>query len=185
MRKEWKYRLSCGFLALAMAGIEPTWIYAEQNHVSESQESVSEEESAAQSQESVSEEESAAQSQEPSSSTEGALQEQEFLAEGENLLTTDEQIDAYFDGAVFVGDSVMVGYSNYAMRRGGPFLGRLQFLSAVSFSAFNALRPVTAKSTHPLYQGQKRYIWESLAMMQAKKVTDTSMYVPYVLDHWY
>ncbi len=183
MRKEWKYRLSCGFLALAMAGIEPTWIYAEQNHVSESQESVSEEESAAQSQESSSEEEgaaqsqessseeeSAAQSQEPSSSTEGALQEQEFFAEGENLLTTDEQIDAYFDGAVFVGDSVMVGYSNYAMRRGGPFLGRLQFLSAVSFSAFNALRPVTAKSTHPLYQGQKRYIWESLAMMQAKKV---------------
>lgn len=25
----------------------------------------------------------------------------------------------------------------------------------------------------------------TVRMMQAKKVTDTSMYVPYVLDHWY
>ena len=84
--------------------------------------------------------------------------------------TMDEQIDAYFEGSAFVGDSVMQGYGSYAMRRGGPCLGRMQFLAAVSFSVFNALRPVTAKSTHPIYQGQKRYVWESLGMMQAKKV---------------
>ena len=120
MRKEWKYRLSCGFLALAMAGIEPTWIYAEQNHVSESQESVSEEESAAQSQESVSEEESAAQSQEPSSSTEGALQEQEFLAEGENLLTTDEQIDEFVD---LIGTLETPAYGSEALFRALTSIG--------------------------------------------------------------
>ncbi len=161
MRKEWKYRLSCGFLALTMAGVQPALVYAVQDHTAEAQEALSEEDSAA-------------QNQETSSDTENALQSQENLPEeapeGEGDFTTEEQIDAYFDGAVFVGDSVMVGYSNYAMRRGGPCLGRMQFLAAVSFSAFNALRPVTAKSTHPLYQGQKRYIWESLAMMQAKKV---------------
>ncbi len=145
MRKEWKYRLSCGFLALTMAGVQPALVYAVQDHTAEAQEALSEEDSAA-------------QNQETSSDTENALQSQENLPEeapeGEGDFTTEEQIDAYFDGAVFVGDSVMVGYSNYAMRRGGPCLGRMQFLAAVSFSAFNALRPVTAKSTHPLYQGQ-------------------------------
>ena len=90
MRKEWKYRLSCGFLALAMAGIEPTWIYAEQNHVSESQESVSEEESAAQSQESSSEEEGAAQSQESVSEEEGAAQSQESSSEEESAAQSQE-----------------------------------------------------------------------------------------------
>lgn len=157
MKKGWKYRLSWGFLALAMAGSEPALAYAAQDHAEEAQGALSEENSDDQSQETL-------------SNTENTSQSQEGSPEGEGSFTTDEQIDAYFDGAVFVGDSVMVGYSNYAMRRGGPCLGRMQFLAAVSFSAFNALRPVTAKSTHPLYQGQKRYIWESLAMMQAKKV---------------
>ena len=55
------------------------------------------------------------------------------------------QLDAYFDGSVFIGDSVMQGYGDYAMRRGGSCLGRMQFLAEVSFSVFNALRPVTAK----------------------------------------
>ena len=30
-----------------------------------------------------------------------------------------------------------------------------------------------------------KYECPTVRMMQAKKVTDTSMYVPYVLDHWY
>ena len=31
MRKEWKYRLSCGFLALTMAGVQPALVYAVQD----------------------------------------------------------------------------------------------------------------------------------------------------------
>ncbi len=83
---------------------------------------------------------------------------------------TEEAIDAYFDGSVFVGDSVMVGFRNYAQARPDTYLGRLQFLAAGSFSTFNALRPVTSNSTHPVYQGQRRLVWESIAMMQAKRV---------------
>lgn len=90
--------------------------------------------------------------------------------EENSVSVTEEQIDAYFDGSVFVGDSVMTGFRNYAMRRTDTYLGRMQFLAAGSFSVHNALGPITSKSTHPLYQGQQRYIWESLNMMQAKKV---------------
>lgn len=155
MKKGWKYRLSCKALALVMVGMEPAAIFAAERNATEIQDAW-----AATSEEKASEEQSEAERQaaeERAAAEKAAAEEQ-------------ERIDAYFDGSVFVGDSVMLGYGNYAMRRGGPCLGRMQFLAAVSFSVFNALRPVTAKSTHPLYQGQKRYVWESLGLMQPKKV---------------
>lgn len=83
---------------------------------------------------------------------------------------SEEDLDAYFDGSVFVGDSVLMGFRNYAMKRGGSCLGRMQFLAAGSFSVYNALLPVSSKSVHPVYQGQQRLVWESLGMLQAKKV---------------
>ncbi len=83
---------------------------------------------------------------------------------------TEEDIDAYFDGSVFVGDSVLMGFRNYALKRGGPCLGRMQFLASGSFSVYNALQPVSSKSVHPVYQGQQRLVWESVGMLQAKKV---------------
>ncbi len=162
MKKGWKYRVTCGLLAMMMAGVEPTMAYAEQDNGTEAGESSPQEDNM------NGNPEVAAEGENPPE--ENPSENAADSAEGEGALTMDEQIDAYFDGAVFVGDSVMVGYSNYAMRRGGPCLGKMKFLAAVSFSAFNALRPITAKSTHPLYQGQKRYIWDSLAMMQAKRV---------------
>ncbi len=88
----------------------------------------------------------------------------------EEAMRQEAQLDAYFDGSVFIGDSVMQGYGDYAMRRGGSCLGRMQFLAEVSFSVFNALRPVTARSTHPTFMGQKRYVWESTGMLQPKRV---------------
>lgn len=84
---------------------------------------------------------------------------------------SEEDIDAYFDNTVFIGDSVMVGFRNYAMRRANTYLGRIQFLASGSFSVHNALWPVTnPKSVHPIYQGQKRAVWESVSMMQPKRV---------------
>ncbi len=81
-----------------------------------------------------------------------------------------EEIDAFFDNTVFVGDSVMEDFRNYSFARRDTWLGRLQFLAAVSFSTYSALRPVTAKSIHPVYAGQKRLVEDSIALMGAKKV---------------
>ena len=55
---------------------------------------------------------------------------------------TPEEIDAFFDNSVFVGDSVMLDFRNYSIARKDTWLGRLQFLAAVSFSTYSALRPV-------------------------------------------
>ena len=81
-----------------------------------------------------------------------------------------EEIDAFFDNTVFVGDSVMEDFRNYSFARSDTWLGRLQFLAAVSFSTYSALRPVTAKNIHPVYAGQKRLVEDSIAMMGAEKV---------------
>ena len=80
------------------------------------------------------------------------------------------EVDAYFDNAVFVGDSIMLGFRNYAMKRQDTFLSRPQFLAAGSFSVNNALWPVDDKSVHPVYRGEQHQIWESIAMMGSKRV---------------
>lgn len=90
------------------------------------------------------------------------LTEEEKKAEAE--------VDAYFDNAVFVGDSIMLGFRNYAMKRQDTFPGRPQFLAAGSFSVNNALWPVDDKSVHPVYRGEQHQIWESIAMMGSKRV---------------
>ncbi|MDO4296736.1 MAG: GDSL-type esterase/lipase family protein [bacterium] len=83
---------------------------------------------------------------------------------------SEEEIDAYFQDSVFVGDSVMVGFRNYALRRQDSFLANIKFLAAGSLSAHNAFWEISANSVHPIYQGEKRMIWDSISMMQAKKV---------------
>ena len=79
-------------------------------------------------------------------------------------------MDAYFDNAVFVGDCIMLGCRNYALKRQDTFLSRPQFLAAGSFSVNNALWPVDDKSVHPVYRGEQHQIWESIAMMGSKRV---------------
>ena len=106
---------------------------------------------------------SASQATQPAA---GAAQAQTEESSG----ISEEEIDAYFDGSVMVGDSIMLGFRNYAMRRQNTWLSRLQFLAAGSYSTSHALEPVTQKSLHPIYAGQKRPIWESISLMGAKKV---------------
>ena len=86
------------------------------------------------------------------------------------VVISEEDIDAYFDNSVMTGDSIMLGFRNYAMRRQNTWLSRIQFLAAGSYSTSHALEPVTQKSLHPMYAGQKRQIWESIALMGAKRV---------------
>lgn len=83
---------------------------------------------------------------------------------------TEEKIDTYFDDSVFVGDSIMLGFRNYAMKKEDTFLKKIKFLAAGSFSANNALWPVDDKSVHPVYQGKQRQIWESISLMRGKRV---------------
>ena len=83
---------------------------------------------------------------------------------------SEEEIDAYFKDTVFVGDSIMLGFRNYCMKQKDSFLNDIQFLAEGSFSVNNALWDVTEKSVHPVYKGQKRQVWESISMMNAKKV---------------
>ena len=96
------------------------------------------------------------------------------MAEGEEAEEIKEEnaegIDAYFDDSVFVGDSIMLGFRNYAMKRQDTFLSRMNFLAAGSFSANNALWEVSEKSVHPVYQGEQRPVWESISMMGSRKV---------------
>ncbi len=96
--------------------------------------------------------------------------EEDGEAAEENAEENAEEIDAYFDDSVFVGDSIMLGFRNYAMKRQDTFLSRMGFLAAGSYSANNALWDVDEKSVHPVYQGEQRQVWESIALMGSKKV---------------
>ncbi|MCI8846194.1 MAG: GDSL-type esterase/lipase family protein [Kineothrix sp.] len=90
--------------------------------------------------------------------------------EGEGAEENAEEIDAYFDDSVFIGDSIMLGFRNYAMKRQDTFLSRMNFLAAGSFSANNALWDVNDESVHPVYQGEQRQVWESVSLMGSKRV---------------
>lgn len=90
----------------------------------------------------------------------------------ENMHYSDEQMEQirqFYSGSVFAGDSVLLGFRNYASRSSDPMLTQMQFLAAGSLSLHNAFWPVSEKSVHPLYQGQQYPIWESMQMMGANK----------------
>ena len=83
---------------------------------------------------------------------------------------SEAEIDAFYADSVLVGDSVMLGFRNYTMRSSDPFLKSIGILCAGSFSVHNSFDPVTSSSVHPVYQGAKRPVWESIAMMGRKHV---------------
>ncbi|WP_081846670.1 GDSL-type esterase/lipase family protein [Butyrivibrio sp. AE3004] len=90
----------------------------------------------------------------------------------ENMSYTEEQmqqISAFYEGSVFAGDSVLLGFRNYSGKSTDPMLKQLQFLAAGSLSLHNSFWPVSDKSVHPLYQGVQRPVWESIQLMGARK----------------
>ncbi len=85
---------------------------------------------------------------------------------------SEAEAENWFSDAVFVGDSIMLGWKNYnnAMLGTNPnFFGQTHFLCEGSYGAGHALEPVSSTSLHPLYQGQQRLLWDSIQMMGAKK----------------
>ena len=80
---------------------------------------------------------------------------------------------SWFDDAVFVGDSISLKLTGYVskMRQSDPsFLGKAQFLTAGSLGSGNALWDVSSESVHPLYQGTKMRLEDSIAACGAKKL---------------
>lgn len=80
------------------------------------------------------------------------------------------EINSYLADSVIIGDSIVLGYRNYCMKSGNEVLKGIKFLAAGSFSAHNAMWPVSGESVHPIYQGEQHPVWESVAMMGAKNV---------------
>ena len=74
---------------------------------------------------------------------------------------------------VFVGDSVSLKLTGYVtkMRQSDPdYLGKAQFLTAGSLGSGNALWEVSDESVHPLYQGTKMRLEDSVHACGAKKL---------------
>ena len=84
------------------------------------------------------------------------------------LPKTSRVSSAYFDDAVFIGDSVSLGLNYY--EAANDVLGKAQFLTAGSLGSGNALQPVSEKSVHPRYNGQKMKVEKAVAACGAKKV---------------
>lgn len=80
----------------------------------------------------------------------------------------------FFDGAVFVGDSVTLGLRNYVTaerNQGNECLGNAKFLTEGSMSYSNTLPEIGApNSIHPKYEGREMYIEDALALIKANKV---------------
>lgn len=90
-----------------------------------------------------------------------------------NTSTVPEDNWSWFDDAVFVGDSVSLKLTGYVtkMRKTDPeYLGKAQFLTAGSLGSGNALWEVSDKSVHPLYQGTKMRLEDSVHACGAKKL---------------
>ena len=80
---------------------------------------------------------------------------------------------SYFDDAVFIGDSITQKLQMYAavQRRVDPnFLGDAKFLSSTSLGLANCLNQISNTSLHPMYNGKKQFLWDSVAQMGAGKV---------------
>ncbi|MCM1538918.1 MAG: GDSL-type esterase/lipase family protein [bacterium] len=82
---------------------------------------------------------------------------------------TDEQLAEYYGDSVFVGDSIMEGFRLYSVRQ-DSFVHDIQFLTAISYSVHNALRPVKGNIPHPEYQGKKYHVWDVLPLLGKKRV---------------
>lgn len=79
----------------------------------------------------------------------------------------------WFKDAVFIGDSIMLGWKNYNnkhLETDALFFGPTHFLCEGSYGAGHALEPLSDSSLHPMYQGEKRLLWDSIKLMGAKKV---------------
>lgn len=80
---------------------------------------------------------------------------------------------SWFDDVVFIGDSVSLKLKNYVTKRRQEdpgFLGGAQFLVSGSLGSGNALQAISDETVHPVYQGSKMRLEDSVPLTGAKKV---------------
>lgn len=84
--------------------------------------------------------------------------------------------DAFFNDSVFVGNSIMLGYENFAKtQRAGSipdFLGNSKFFCAGSFGVYHNNRtPASQKdAANPSYRGEKYSVEDAVGVMGVKTV---------------
>lgn len=85
-------------------------------------------------------------------------------------LLLNQHTQAYYSRAVFIGDSVMVGFKNYVKANPGCNMAQAQFLTKTSYSAWHAVRDVSKDKLQPEYNGVKQNVWTSVSMMDVDRV---------------
>lgn len=83
---------------------------------------------------------------------------------------TKEDVDEYYDKAVFIGDSIMTGFCYYANTVSESCVAKSDFLAQNSFAIFHALKPVEEDEHQPMYMGEKKNVWEQIPLMDVDKV---------------
>ncbi|MDL2287366.1 hypothetical protein LJB90_02220 [Eubacteriales bacterium OttesenSCG-928-G02] len=90
-----------------------------------------------------------------------------------------DSLDEYFKNAVFVGDSIMVHYKNFAdsmKAKDSGYMGGAKILASSSFSAYHNYVSLSDKNaTHPKYEGERRYVQDSIKQMGAEMAIISSM----------
>ena len=89
--------------------------------------------------------------------------------EKEIAVLTESDLQEYFADSVLVGDSVALGYANYAKANKDSIVGKMIFLTEGGFGASNAMKPLE-QELNPTYKGKRQYIWDSIAETGAKRV---------------
>lgn len=82
-------------------------------------------------------------------------------------------VEDWFADAVFVGDSITIGWKNYnnlMLENDSAFFGQTRFLCEGSYGSGHALEPIGEASMHPIYAGEQHYVWDAVRLMGAKKV---------------
>lgn len=83
---------------------------------------------------------------------------------------SESQADAFFKNSVFYGDSVTLGFQNYAAKQGTGFLGGMIVYGTGSYGVANALRAVSSTSIHPTYKGYQTQLWDLTSYLKVDKV---------------
>lgn len=83
---------------------------------------------------------------------------------------TEKKADAFFKNSVFYGDSVALGFQNYAAKQSSDFLGGMIVYGTGSYGIANALRAVSSTSIHPTYKGYQTQLWDLTSYLKVDKV---------------
>lgn len=79
------------------------------------------------------------------------------------------EIENFYNDAVFVGDSITVGFSEF-LKNDTSFYGKPQFLATVSLGTYHALMPLSSTNLHPKYNGIKMRLPDSVKESGAKQI---------------